>query len=141
MTVTDWTIDNIVEALQAELGARERAMPNPEHNDRLPKRKGPDSSSAVISNSSSAFSCHSCQQPGHCASACSVVTSIDERRKILRDKWRCFVCMRKGHVSWQCRSTNKCVRCRGHHHLSICSQEEGAKIKKNQEFLACLNMQ
>ena len=104
-------------------------MPNPEHNDRLPKRKGPDSSSAFISNSSSAFSCHSCQQPGHYASACSV-TSIDERRKILRDKWRCFVCMCKGHVSWQCRSTNKCARCRGHHHLSLCSQEEGAKTKK-----------
>ena len=80
MTGTDWTIDNIVEALQAELGARERAMPNTEHNDRLPKRKGPDSSSAFISNSSSAFSCHSCQQPGHYASACSVVTSIDEKK-------------------------------------------------------------
>ena len=106
-------------------------MPIPEHNDRLPKRKGPDSSSAFISNSSSAFSCHSCQQPGHYASACSVLTSIDERRKILRDKRRCYVCMRKGHVSWQCRSTNKCARCRGHHHLSLCSQEEGAKTKKN----------
>ena len=55
-------------------------MPIPEHNDRSPKRKGPDSSSAFISNSSSAFSCHSCQQPGHYASACSVVTSIDEKK-------------------------------------------------------------
>ena len=38
--------------------------------------------------------------------------------------------MRKGHVSWQCRSTNKCARCGGHHHLRLCSQEEGAKTKK-----------
>ena len=104
------------------------------------KEKGSVSSSAFISNSTSAFSCHSSQQPGHYASACSVVTSIDERRKILRDKWRCFVCMHKGHVSWQCRSTNEYARCGGHHHLSLCSQEEGAKTKKKQEFLSCLNM-
>ena len=32
-------------------------------------------------------------------------------------------CLRRGHVSCNCRSTTKCYKCRGKHHNSICTAE------------------
>ena len=54
---------------------------------------------------------------------CKSVTDIEERRKILRRTGRCYVCLRRGHVSRSCRSNTKCYKCKGKHHSSIYSAE------------------
>ena len=36
----------------------------------------------------------------------------------------CFNCLRKGHLSRNCHSTGKCVKCRKRHHSSICEQDQ-----------------
>ena len=45
---------------------------------------------------------------------------VEARKQLLHQNGRCFSCLRKGHLSRDCRSTNHCRHCRGHHHTSIC---------------------
>ena len=54
---------------------------------------------------------------------CHVVTDVQERKKVLRNTGRCFLCLRKaGHLARDCDSCIKCFRCRGHHHVALCQQ-------------------
>ena len=51
------------------------------------------------------------------------------QKQSLRQHERCFSCLRKGHLVRDCRSTNRCCTCRGHHHTSVCgssAQSRGA---------------
>ena len=50
------------------------------------------------------------------------MTSIEERRRILRDNGRCFVCLKRGHIVQNCRSKSKCSTCNGRHHRSLCQK-------------------
>ena len=45
------------------------------------------------------------------------------RKTSLRDKKRCFVCLKGGHISRNCRSGSKCYSCRGKHHVLICGSQ------------------
>ena len=54
--------------------------------------------------------------------------SISDRRQILKTAGRCYVCLRVGHLSRNCRSRNKCPQCNGRHQLSIC---EGSSHQDN----------
>lgn len=63
--------------------------------------------------------CCYCQQ-AHSSDNCKIVTKVGARKQILRKSGRCFGCLRKGHISRECRSTCNCSKCGGHHHLSIC---------------------
>ena len=52
------------------------------------------------------------------------MTQVDARKQILRSSGRCFICLRKGHISRDCRSRSKCPKCGGRHHFSICLKRE-----------------
>ena len=65
------------------------------------------------------ISCTYCKR-NHPSSKCNVVTEVQARKNILRNKSRCFVCLRSGHVGRNCKSKLKCHRCNGRHHISIC---------------------
>ena len=54
------------------------------------------------------------------SASCTIVTDPEERRKILRRKARCFLCLRSGHVSRDC-SEKGCYRCHGRHHTALCN--------------------
>ncbi|XP_068717114.1 uncharacterized protein [Montipora capricornis] len=43
----------------------------------------------------------------------------ESRKKILRQKGKCFGCLRSGHVSRDCQA--RCHRCSGKHHVALCS--------------------
>lgn len=78
---------------------------------------------ALLSTNSSPSSpsCCYCHQP-HPSTSCSVVACVEERKQILRRTGRCFVCLKKYHISKQCRSTGRCRNYGGRHHSSICSK-------------------
>ena len=57
----------------------------------------------------------------HLPSNCSVVSQVEARKQALRRSGRCFSCLRKGHLSRDCRSQGRCHTCKGRHHSSICS--------------------
>ena len=61
------------------------------------------------------------QQP-HSSNSCHVATHPDARRQILQKAGRCFICLRRGHISRECHSNAKCFKCGGRHHVSICSK-------------------
>ena len=51
---------------------------------------------------------------------CKRFTSVEDRKRIIRESNRCFNCLRKGHVGSTCKSLSKCKNCGGRHHTSIC---------------------
>ena len=96
--------------------ARERTMLNPPpHVKRPPNREQATAAALLSGSSTSGPTCCYCGQP-HTSSSCETVKSMEERRRILR---RCCVCMRKGHISRNCRSNARYANCRGCHHVSM----------------------
>ena len=122
--VTDerWDLDAIMKIVEREISARERASANAASPVRKQPREGPVTTLALLSNNSSIV-CSFCGQP-HPSSECGSVTDIGERKQLLVKAGRCFVCLRKGHIGREYRSSGKCSNCGGRHHLSICSKSK-----------------
>lgn len=68
-----------------------------------------------------------CQQP-HSATECHTVPNSSARKKVLQSNGRCFDCLRRGHLSQNCRSLGKHKHCHGKHHTSIC--EKGSHLRE-----------
>ena len=117
-----WSLDHLMKELEQELEARERAATNSTNVTQPGRQVRDQHTAAALLSSSSGTSkpfCSYCQQP-HPSGACTLVTEPDSRKQILRSSGRCFVCLRKGHISKDCRSKSKCPKCGGRHHFSIC---------------------
>ena len=52
-------------------------------------------------------------------------------KQILRRTGRCFVCLRKNHMSRERRSTMMCNKCNERHNVSICSRGQGRPLESN----------
>lgn len=121
----EWKLDRLMELLEGEVQARERATASSQATPRKPF-KGPPTAATLLTGGSETAqtpACYYCQQ-SHLASSCEVVKTPEEKKRILRDAGRCFNCLRRGHVARQCRSKGKCTHCRGRHHSSICQRGE-----------------
>ena len=115
-------MDNLLQAFEKELAARERAA---DSSHSQPRRSHDRSqhmpTSALLSKvpeTAAGVTCCYCQQ-SHSSVSCTSITG-SARKQILRTSGRCFNCLRKGHVACNCRSSGKCQRCKGRHHTSIC---------------------
>ena len=51
------------------------------------------------------------------------MTNSAARKDLLIKQGRCFVCLRKDHLSRNCPSKNQCYKCKGRHHISICPSD------------------
>ncbi|KAF8354741.1 hypothetical protein PRIPAC_96364 [Pristionchus pacificus] len=69
----------------------------------------------------------------HDFSHCTTITSISERKAILRDKKLCNKCLSSMHPSIQC--DRKCQQCTKPHHKSICDSPSN-NHKQNQSTIA-----
>ena len=67
------------------------------------------------------LNCIYCGQ-SHSSNECTTVPSVDARKQSLKQSGRCFVCLRRNHISHNCRSLAKCNHFHGKHHSSLCSQ-------------------
>ena len=116
-----WNLDQMMEIIEKELEARERASMNSSgHNTQIQTRKSHDHpTAAVLVATNASFSCYYCGEQ-HVSTSCKTVTNPDARRQILLKTGRCFICLRKGHMGKDCRSSTRCASCRGRHHTSIC---------------------
>ena len=124
----EWTLDAIMNVTESEIIAREQALGN---SCRGPKKitRDPLTASSLLANGSGSPKCSFCHQP-HSSSTCRTVTNVSERKQILRTG-RCFVCLQKNHMSRECRSTAKCNKCNGRHHVSICNGGQGRRQEPN----------
>ena len=66
----------------------------------------------------------------HYSRNCEVVTDHNARRKILHRKGKCYICLRSGHLSRDCRSQIYCYKCKGRHHTTICDSYSKQSDKK-----------
>ena len=110
----EWNLDNLMEIIEREIAARERAASS-SSSYQVPRRtpREPPTATTLIYSSSIIPRCSYCRQ-SHTSNSCKAVIDIAERKQILKRSGRCFVCLRKNHLSRDCRSTMKCARCSGY---------------------------
>ena len=122
----DWDLSTIMEALGVELEARERTVNSREGGTQL-HSKGIERASVIGlvagQRAEEKPGCCYCHQ-AHSPSDCTIVTSQEERKRILKSAGRCFACLRKGHIGRECRSRGRCRVCNGKHHVSLCQVDK-----------------
>ena len=121
----DWNPSSLMEAIEEEIQARERiSVEKPDRQ--MPRRedKMPHTATTLMSGntSNSQIPCCYCNQ-SHPPTKCSIITSVEDRKQSLRKSGRCFLCLRRGHLSHECRSQGRCHSCNGHNHTSICNKK------------------
>lgn len=99
----DWTLVSLMETLVKEIEARERtAAANQSHG----KTNREQPTSAALYTGDRVITCCYCQH-NHSHNSCPKVTLPESRKQLLRKAGRCFVCLKRGHVSAACRSSIK----------------------------------
>ena len=123
-----WNLDKMMKIAEKEIEARERAAANDETSTthttptrRSGMNRDRPTASTLVTTNSSPLSCYYCGEQ-HLSTSCRKVTNPEARKQILLKAGRCFVCLRKGHVSRDCRSPLKCTTCHGRHHVTICDR-------------------
>ena len=111
-----------------EIEARERAfVPTSGSNTRKTAPRLPTAATLVANSSESNRNrptCVYCDRE-HTSNSCPTVTDVAKRKESLRKAGRCFVCLRRHHLSKDCRSSFNCRKCHGRHHISICPRTAG----------------
>ena len=102
--------------------ARERAEGS---SCQVPRRvpREPSAATARFTSNSMAPNCSYCQQ-SHSSNSCKTIVDVAERKQILRRAGICFIRLKKNHMSRDCRSTIKCLKCNGRYHESVCSESQ-----------------
>ena len=137
----EWDIDTIIESFTDELRSRERCALGPVTEQAIARsnekrefgfgfrpgqnRRPPTSSTLFSNNEGPPLNkdkwCTFCNGP-HPLTKCVVVTYPEARKKILRQKRKCFGCLRSGHLSRDCEA--RCYRCGRKHHVSLRNVQE-----------------
>ena len=110
-------MDALLATFEEELTARERA--NPQSTRRSQERVHHTASTLFSGSRDSNAECSYCQQP-HSPTSCSSVTDVASHKQILKTSGQCYNCLRRNHVSRDCKSSSRCQKCKRKHHTSIC---------------------
>ncbi|XP_068738177.1 uncharacterized protein [Montipora capricornis] len=121
-----WDLKEILSEFHKELQLREQCLVNPKDvrpSNSFQRGESLQSTSALYSESAknkqfSRVWCSFCNQ-NHQSSKCN-----ESRKQVLRKKGRCYLCLKSGHLSRNCKSPVKCFKCQGAHHVAICDSFE-----------------
>ena len=146
----EWDFDHILDVFRSELEARERASgnnisPTDQSLTKPPYNRGrralPLSTDTTLFATGSKPTCTYCRE-NHASNACRNVTSIAARKDILKRAGRCFVCLKRNHISKDCSSRMKCLKCGRQHNISLCTSDANNEVQSlhtpNVEGLASL---
>ena len=117
----DWNLTALLCVLQEELKARERVAVDKTSTGkggRQDRQVPPTAAALLTGNGQGPITCCYCQKP-HLSKECRIVSQPEARRQLLRKTGRCFICLRSGHISKECRSKLRCTKCNRRHHVSI----------------------
>ena len=124
----EWSMDELLRELLTEVELREEHSYAivPEKSKQEEKTggnrrrpwNGPTTSSTLLTRTFD-NNCAFCRGK-HEHHDCKEVTSIAERKQLIRKYGRCFICIRKGHIATNCKSNYTCGIRGGSHHRSIC---------------------
>ena len=117
-----WELDKFIETLALELEVRERSVASSRNygGNKIPKKGQHTSATFMTGNQSN---CVYCSHQGHTSEQCHLIREVEARWQILKASGRCFLCLKKGHMSRRCQSSNKCNHCKGTHHVSLCHKK------------------
>ena len=118
----EWEFESMMEVVEREVAARERSIGALSQQARKlgTSTKPPPTALSLVTGTSNQITCAYCNQP-HTSNSCPTVTNPEERKRVLRTTGRCFICLKRHHISRNCRSSVRCNNCRGRHHTSICT--------------------
>ena len=111
------TILKEVEAREASEGAK-ILTPWPAVPPRTSHNGNGSTASSLITNTHN-IKCVYCGEI-HYSAACKKVTSIKERKEMLKCLERCFNCLKPNHRARDCDSHRNCRYCHHRHHQSLC---------------------
>ena len=114
-----WDIVPVLNALKTELVAREKTSFSVEQHSDIEftaaslytsvNTKSRRNKNVAITTTLSCIFCNKDHKPHRC----KTVTNIDARKRILKNKERCFVCLKSAYIAKQCKSQIKCYKCSG----------------------------
>ena len=124
-----WTLEQLLEAFKKELRVREKCQVSAaaaEAKVYVRKQAQPSTTSALHVGNKGRFQakasgpfCTFCQG-NHASNSCTKVTDPQVRMKLIKEKGKCFVCLKSGHISRMCQSNIKCFQCQKRHHVALC---------------------
>ena len=131
----EWDVDVLLINLKQEIESREMCLrmsaSNSNNSSNFYENKNDQieeeqfTGSTLYSGSKTiGISCSYCRRD-HPSSKCNVITDINSRKAILRNKAKCFICLKSGYIARNCNS-HRCFKCRNRHHISICDKENPA---------------
>ena len=109
----EWQLDRILHVFENELEARERAavrdVAQSTSEVKSFKRDQPrmKPTTTALLTKATGPTCTYCRM-NHASNSCTTVTNVAARKEILKKHGRCFVCLRRGHISRNCPSNIKC---------------------------------
>jgi len=113
----EWNVDRLMKLIEREIDARERASTGNQTQRKF--HREPPTAAAMLSSGTMQPKCSYCRQ-NHPSACCKTVVDVAARKQILRKAGRCFNCLRRNHMSRECRASGRCSTCGGKHHVSIC---------------------
>ena len=125
----EWVLDKLLETFQTELEVREQCSvkldttysPSSHGFAPRPARNSMPTAAALLNNGGK-VTCTFCKG-SHPSARCTVVSEPNARKNVLSKQGRCFVCLKRGHLSRNCSSQIHCFVCRQRHHASICTAQ------------------
>ena len=124
-----WDLNEMIEVLKLEIDAKELSVSlSTSYVDRQENEFSYEkfSSSALYSNHASfvkgnkATSCVFCGSK-HSSNRCLFISESSPRKKLIKQKGFCFVCLKEGHLANTCSEKYSCGKCHGRHNIAICT--------------------
>ena len=109
----------ILEVFLEELEARERVNSTKSKRSQSSQQTHPRRNRLSHNWGGVESGCCFCKQDNHSPVNCKRITSVDERKCIIKENGLCFVCLHSGHISRNCRSS-KFDNCSENHRVSVC---------------------
>ena len=111
----EWSFAQLVQAL------REWTIRNPLINQES-RRDQPSRKGKLLQINQHRQKCAYCNANNH-SSGCNKITTIDERKKILKENKLCYNCTGKYHSATECRNKISNNNCNQRHHISFCNKK------------------
>ena len=94
-----WNLDELIDMLRKEIESREMCQMMTNKVKTLDKRSenNTDDFTALLSDTSHLSCTYS--KRNHSSSKCTVITDIKARRAFVRNKGKCYVCLKSGHLA------------------------------------------
>ena len=117
-------LDDMLKILKREVKAKQRSFSIGTSSEFEPEKRDRNYTTSAFLNSYLERKCPFCNLSNHPASKCLKVTNMDASKQVLRQKGLCFICFNSEHLAKMCKSSYKCRKCNGKHHISICTFEK-----------------